>query len=330
MADGASSLNTGLPLPSIAWRGEDVSRLILGTVQLGMDYGIANTQGQPDAAKAMAIVETAWRCGIRHFDTAQAYDESEGVLGQALRELGVGDDANVASKLAPSMDPDDIPRIAEAVERTFERLGTGRLWCMMLHRSAWLDHWDRGLGELLRGLRDAGRIEHLGVSLERPGDAEASLAHADMEVLQVAANAWDRRARRLGVFDIARGKGRLCCVRSIFLKGLLTLSPEVVAKRLPFAREASVRWHAVAVCHDIGASELAVRYAMGLGQPLVVGAESPEQVADTVRLARLEPLPGEVVAELEEALDPVVEDRILEPREWEQWERGKGGKDVRA
>jgi len=29
------------------WNKEKISRLVLGTAQLGMDYGIANVQGQP-------------------------------------------------------------------------------------------------------------------------------------------------------------------------------------------------------------------------------------------------------------------------------------------
>jgi len=228
-------------LPRIPWRGERVSRIILGTVQLGMDYGVANTQGKPDADRAVRIVGSAWQCGVRHFDTAQAYGDSEAVLGRALRELGVLDEAQIASKLSPTLDPTNPESIADSIERTLERLGKRRLWCMMLHVASWLDFWDEGLGEVLTHCRDAGMILHLGVSLNSPAEAERCLAHADMEILQVACNAWDRRMPRLGVLDRARNTGRLCCARSIYLKGLLTLPPEEVAVRMGFAREASIR-----------------------------------------------------------------------------------------
>lgn len=68
---------------------EPNNRLVLGTAQLGMSYGIANKTGLPDLATATAIVQTAWESGICEFDTAQAYGKSEQVLSQALSELGV-------------------------------------------------------------------------------------------------------------------------------------------------------------------------------------------------------------------------------------------------
>jgi len=48
-------------------KNESPPKLILGTVQLGMPYGIANTSGQPDHATARALVKAALDNGIRHF-----------------------------------------------------------------------------------------------------------------------------------------------------------------------------------------------------------------------------------------------------------------------
>ena len=304
-------------LGRVLWRGERVSRVVLGTVQLGMDYGIANHQGKPDEETAKAIVATAWEGGVRHFDTAQAYGESEAVLGRVLGSLGILNEARIESKLSIEMDPADLIEVAESIERTFERLGTDRLWCMMLHRSHWLDWWDEGLGELLKGNRDRGRFQHLGVSINSPSEAARCLAHPDMEVLQVPCNAWDQRPVRLGVVEDAHRNGQLCCVRSIFLQGLLTLSPSEVAKRLPMAREASVRWHDVAEQTGITPVELAVRFAVGLDTPLIVGAESADQVAGTLALARLGPLPRDVKAAIAGSMEPVLDDLILEPWRWE-------------
>jgi aryl-alcohol dehydrogenase-like predicted oxidoreductase len=106
-------------------------------------------------------------------------------------------------------------------------------------------------------------------------------------------------------------------VRSIYLKGLLTLPVEEVAARLPIAREASTRWHGVAARYGVSPVELAVRFAMTLEQPLVVGAETPAQIADTVRIAHRGPLSHDIIDALGAALDPVVDDTILTPRRWE-------------
>ncbi len=290
--------------------------LILGTAQLGMPYGIANTQGQPDRPAARRLIETALENGITHFDTAQAYGDSERVLGDILEELRAGADVRIASKLSAAIDPLDSECVAAAVEESFNRLHVERLWCMLLHRPAWLAFWDEGLGEVLRRFRDAGRIEALGVSLGTVNDAPAALAHPEMSILQAPCNAWDRRMSELCFLDAARGQGRLCCVRSVYLQGLLVMTPAAVASRLPGASEAAVRWWKLA--DELGASpkELAMRYALTLDAPLVVGAESPGQLAETARMARLAPLTGLEIETIAMTLDPVLDEEILEPWRW--------------
>ena len=75
--------------------------LIIGTVQLGQAYGIANTTGQPEQQEANSIVRTAWDAGIMLFDTAQGYGNSESVLGATLRHCNATDAARIITKLAP-------------------------------------------------------------------------------------------------------------------------------------------------------------------------------------------------------------------------------------
>ena len=75
-------------LPDMVMESEE-TRLVLGTVQLGLDYGIANENGKPTQDQATAIIQKAWDNGIREFDTAQAYVTIENVLGIALKKLGI-------------------------------------------------------------------------------------------------------------------------------------------------------------------------------------------------------------------------------------------------
>lgn len=300
---------------TIPWRGEAVPCLALGTVQLGMPYGIANIQGQPDQTAATAIVAAAWECGIRWFDTAQFYG-SESVLGQAFRDLGIADEARVCTKLSHTLDPRDVLSVAEAITRSFEHLGVDRVWCMMLHRVSWLEHWETGLGELLLGLRGEGKFDHLGASLLTPGEGPASLERGEFEVLQVAANAWDRRMQSLGILGRAEQSGRLCFIRSVYLQGLLTMPLEQVGKKLPAALEAARTWHALAAESGMTPVELALRYALGFNLPLVVGAETPYQIQDTVEMALRGPLAQELRNRIETAMAPRVNEELVEPFRW--------------
>ncbi len=291
-------------------------KLILGTVQLGMPYGIANTSGQPDHATAREIIKTALENNITYFDTAQAYGESESVLGIVLEELGVLDEVHITSKLSASLDPTDMSRLESAIESSFSRLRVDRLWCMLLHKPEWLASWDEGLANVLHRYQREGRICHLGVSLGTVRDAPAALAHSDVAVLQAPCNAWDRRMKEQGYLDAAHTAGRLCCIRSVYLQGLLTMTPEEVAVKLPEAREAAVRWWKLAGAFGIPPKELALRYALTLCAPLVVGAESPGQVAETARLAQQAPLTPQDIQTIAQAMDPFLGETIMEPWQW--------------
>ena len=76
-------------MQDIRWRDESVSRMVLGTAQLGMTYGIANERQKITPRQAGELVNAAWGRGVRFFDTAQAYGCSEVVLGEALRAAGI-------------------------------------------------------------------------------------------------------------------------------------------------------------------------------------------------------------------------------------------------
>ena len=61
-----------------------MTKIMVGTVQFGMPYGIANQQGKPSREELLEIIKFGYESGIRDYDTAAVYGESEEVLGQAL------------------------------------------------------------------------------------------------------------------------------------------------------------------------------------------------------------------------------------------------------
>ncbi len=83
------------------------NRFVLGTAQIGMQYGIANTTGKPDLINAETIIKEAWNGGIQEFDTAQAYGESEKVLGNIFDNLNIKHSAKVITKFSPNLNHND-------------------------------------------------------------------------------------------------------------------------------------------------------------------------------------------------------------------------------
>ena len=80
------------------------SSAVLGTAQIGMIYGVNNTAGIPDFNTVVKIVQEAWTGGVREFDTAQCYGNSERVLGAAFAKLNISEKVRVISKIDPELD----------------------------------------------------------------------------------------------------------------------------------------------------------------------------------------------------------------------------------
>ena len=65
--------------------GKKLSNMSLGTVQLGMNYGIANDAGKPELSKSFDMLSAALESGITSLDTARGYGDAEDVLGQYFK-----------------------------------------------------------------------------------------------------------------------------------------------------------------------------------------------------------------------------------------------------
>ena len=74
---------------------------MIGTVQFGLNYGVANKTGQPSYKEVCDILACAFAGGVTCLDTARAYGTSEDVLGQALAELGMAGKVTVVTEIAP-------------------------------------------------------------------------------------------------------------------------------------------------------------------------------------------------------------------------------------
>ena len=128
-------------MKDIVWNGENISRFVLGTAQLGMDYGIANASGRPTEKAACEIVKEALDNGVNCFDTAQVYGDSEIVLGKCLKRVHRRR-IKIVSKLSSKLEPSDSESIKRTVKESRQNLGVDQLWGLMLHETDWLALWN--------------------------------------------------------------------------------------------------------------------------------------------------------------------------------------------
>ncbi len=292
-----------------------ISRLTLGTVQLGMPYGIANTAGQPAYEQAKAIVQAAYAGGITCFDTAAGYGESERVLGRALAELGIGDRVVVTTKIRHlrGLPGAEAPAAVEgSVRRSLDALRLASLPICLFHLEEDWQHLDA-----LRRLQEKGLVRHIGCSVMSPAVALGIVRSGAAEAVQLPTSVLDRRF--LPVVEEAAARGVAVFVRSIYLQGLLLMPEETIPRQLAAVVPVRRRLAEVARAAGMTLRELALRWALSLPgvASVVVGVEAVEQVQGNCTVAAQGPLPPDLMAAVEDAGEELPED-VVRPDRWQR------------
>ena len=281
------------------------SPLMLGTVQFGMDYGVANVSGKPSFETVKAILKEAYDNGICALDTAPEYGDSEEVIGRALKELGLSDRFAVVTKI-PSLPEGADPEafMEKSLLNSLKRLNISCAAAVLLHTENDCIHL-----EPLKKMRDKGLTERAGISLNTLQFKDAG---EEADCLQIPCSLLDHR------FDHCFGRGdRLCFIRGAYLQGML-LMPE---EKIPFPEIREKRRLLEAL--GIPMAELALRYLAAKKAPKcsLTGVETLEQLRENIRLAQLPPLSQEEIAAVEKIVLPPLDEALVSP--W-MWNRRKG------
>nr|WP_321513225.1 aldo/keto reductase [uncultured Pseudodesulfovibrio sp.] len=291
------------------------NRLVMGSAQLGMDYGIANTRGMLPKNDSLNLVSKALDSGVRRFDTSSHYGCSEDVLGHALRKLDTTNTAKVTSKLDPAIPPTDMKRVLHIVQTSTERLG-GPLDALLLHDETILDHWNEQVEETLQELLNTGLTRRVGISVYSPQYALAALEIPILTVLQIPGNVLDDRFEKAGVLNRATANDIRLMVRSVFLQGLLAMESEELPDRMAYAKPYVAQYHAIAKAHGVSPTVAAMSYVRQAfpSAHIIFGALCSSQLLQNVHAFEYS-MPPAAYADFRDQLTDIPEN-ILNPSLW--------------
>jgi aryl-alcohol dehydrogenase-like predicted oxidoreductase len=267
-------------------------KLGLGTVAFGLDYGVANRDGQVAPEEVARILALAAEADIRVIDTAHLYGDSERVVGQTrpvtARFRLVTKTPRFGGATLTAADADALERAADGSRRA---LGSDRLAGLLLHHAP--DALAPGsdlLFDRMAELKVRGWVEKVGVSVYNPEQLERVLDRhpGRVDLVQLPFNVLDQRlAQRPLLLQ------RLCDqkvevhVRSVFLQGLLLLAPAALPPYFDPWRAALMTWQRLAGDARLSTLALALRFALEAPfvDAVVVGACSRTQLAEILEAA---------------------------------------------
>lgn len=287
------------------------SRLALGTVQFGLEYGVANQRGRVTVEEGQKILTEARRAGVDTLDTAIAYGDSETTLG----EIGVGN-WRIISKL-PKMPAgtSDIDGWVEAqIAGSLSRLRIGQLDGLLLHYPAQVFEGDgrKLLGALQRS-RDKGLVKKIGASIYTPNELPALLDAFDMSLVQLPLNILDHRFIDSGWLSRMSLAGVEVHVRSIFLQGLLLLEESKRPEKFGRWQSLWTAWDFWLKENDLSALEACLSFVLHEKNisKIVIGVDGVSQIRQILAL------PDRQLSEFPNFAG-LCDERLINPVNWGQ------------
>lgn len=293
-----------------------LSRLMLGTVQFGQAYGIANKTGRPSFKNVLGILECALANGVNCLDTAHAYGDSEEVLGKAMQELKIGDKMIVVTKvpiLPNNLSLAEADRMVEQLVRSsLKRLRLDFLPICLFHSEK-----DAVYAEALLKMKEKGVIKHAGISADSPEGARRAVKAGYFEAMQLPTSILDQRYIREGIMKDAAQKEMGLFIRSVYLQGLLFLADNEIPPALSEVIAVRRRLQEIARKSGMDLAALAVRFVMSMKEVncLVMGLETIGQLQDNLKTLAQGPLNAELLEEIRQAV-PKLPEHVLRPSLW--------------
>jgi aryl-alcohol dehydrogenase-like predicted oxidoreductase len=300
--------------------GLQLSEIGLGTVELGLDYGVpvGNEHRRPPEEQAARLLNRALDLGVNFIDTARAYGASEEIIGRALK--GRRAEYILATKLAPIREEGQSDRelreqVKASIAESLRLLQTDVIDLLQLHHApVEVVESGRVLAAAMEAQR-SGDVRFIGASTYGVEAPLRVLETGGFDTLQIAYNLADRTLEE-HVLPQAQQRGIGIIVRSVLLRGVLTHRYMHIPEPLADLKGAIARLDMLAREEPGGLPELAYRFV--LAHPAVttalVGTARVEELEAALLFASRGSLPA---AQLSAIREVSVRDRSqLIPSNW--------------
>jgi len=245
---------------SLGKTGFDISAISLGTWQVGGKWGSGFNDNN-----AEKILNEAIDAGVNFIDTADVYEngKSEAAVGRVVRTRS--EKVYVATKCGRQINPHinagytpDV--LQQYVEDSLRRTGLERLDLIQLHCPPTEVYYRPEIFERFERLKEQGKIQHLGVSVEKVEEALKAIEYPNVCTVQIIFNVFRQRPAEL-FFREASRKDIGVIVRVPLASGLLT---GLYTRQTSFAEGDHRNFNRQGAAFDKGETFAGIDYEQGL------------------------------------------------------------------
>jgi len=279
------------------------NKLILGTVQFGLKYGINNSIGKLKKDEVLSLMKFAYNSGIRILDTAEAYGNAHQLIGDFHNK-----NDNLKFKIITKF-PHKIKLslIGTKIIEYLDLLHVKTLDIIMFHSFESFQSNYKALNSL-NELKSNGLINNVGVSVYTNAQLESLLNEDLITVVQLPFNLLDNSNVRGDLINRLKEKGKIIHTRSAFLQGLFFKSTN---DKNPIVQELKTELellNQISIGSNCSMEELALSYCINQKNidNVIIGVDSISQLNANIKASgfqikenALKTINGIVVKDLE-------------------------------
>lgn len=188
-------------------------KIVIGTAQFGMNYGINNKKGQIKEKEITKILNFALQNGISILDTAPSYGNSEKILGNYFQK-NTSKSFKVVTKISHKNNS-----LEEQLFSSLKNLKIKKIDCLMFHSFKVYNRYKDQISFFLKKYQNS-LFNELGISLYTNREILSILDNPYISRVQVPFNLLDNAYRKEKLLLELKSKGKKIDARSIFLQGL--------------------------------------------------------------------------------------------------------------
>lgn len=286
-----------------------LNKLILGTVQFGLDYGINNISGKVSMENSLRILSLAQIKGIQLLDTAQAYGNATEVIGN-YHQQNLKFDVITKFKSGHT----NIEDLNQELGDILTTLGINCVFGYLYHSFSDFKRFT-SVRTVLKELRQKGMIKHIGVSIYTTSELEELIEDDFVEIIQLPYNLLDNSLEKRALLKKAKAKEKIIHVRSVFLQGLFFKKADDLSPNLYSLHTALKSIQDIANRHSISMAQLALSYAFSNKDidGVLIGVDSEAQLQSNIDILDT-PLTEEIIREIESI--HIADKTLLNPSNW--------------
>jgi aryl-alcohol dehydrogenase-like predicted oxidoreductase len=257
------------------------NKLILGTAQFGLDYGINNSTGKIQKSEVFEILKYAFQNGIELLDTAPVYGDAHKIIGEFHKEH-----EQIRYKVITKI-PADYPtdKLEELVDVFLLELNIDCIEVLHFHSIKDFISCDKvKISEVFKTLKKSRKVKSFGVSIYENSEADL-LSRELIDVVQLPFNLLDNSNQRGKLIEQLKQKKYEIHTRSVFLQGLFFKNSREI-KSLEI-KEAIVKLQGICKLYSCDIAELALHYCLIQKEidHLLIGVDGTGQLKNNISIA---------------------------------------------